>query len=302
MQHVVAPPPRRATPAHRHACRTTSLLALAISAGQDARPGGGCRWERSCSDGMSQDSEATRRTQSTRPGGRAADVVDRVVTATVAELSRVGYQAMRVEDVAARSGVNKTTIYRRWPTKAELVSVAVHEQTKRRLPDIDTGSVRGDLLASLRGAFELLPYEQGMLRVVQMERSVAEVDAFARTLREHIRALRVALVRRGIQRGELPTNVDVELIVDLLSAPVHRALLLNETLRPKDIERMIDLVLAGAASVAQKSHRTSRSTVDNSRPKKKLANVERAKPARRAAAGARSTVTTRSAAGTRRSR
>lgn len=67
----------------------------------------------------------TRRTGNARTRGRAANVVHRVVSATADELSRVGYAALRVEDVAARSGVHKTTIYRRWPTKTELVAATI---------------------------------------------------------------------------------------------------------------------------------------------------------------------------------
>lgn len=199
---------------------------------------------------MSQTQEPTRRTGKTRTGGRSADVVERVVAATFEELSRVGYAAMRVEDIAARSGVNKTTIYRRWPTKAELLTNAVMEHAKRRLPPIDTGSVRGDLRASLLGAFKLRPYEQGVLRAIQMERSVHDVEAFAQHMRDQLRELRVAMVRRGIERGELPRNVDVELVVDVLSAPVQRALLVNESMDGASIDRLLDLVLAGAVADA----------------------------------------------------
>jgi AcrR family transcriptional regulator len=198
---------------------------------------------------MSQDRETTRRTGNARTGGRAASVVDRVVVATFDELSRVGYAAMRVEDIAARSGVNKTTIYRRWPTKAELLTSAVIESTKRA-PCIDTGNLRGDLHASLFAAFNLRPYEQGVLRVIQMERSVEAVDALARRMSEELRDARIAMVRRGIARGELPRGVDVPLIVDLVSAPVQRALLFNERMEGASIDRVLDIVLAGAAADA----------------------------------------------------
>jgi AcrR family transcriptional regulator len=216
---------------------------------------------------MAQARETTRRTRQARTGGRAADVVDRVVAATFAELSRVGYAEMRVEDIAARSGVNKTTIYRRWPSKAELLTSAVIESAKRRLPPIDTGSLRADLRASLLSAFDLTPYEQGILRVVQMERSLQEVEAFAQRMRDELRLARVALVKRGIARGELPQNVDVALVVELISAPVQRALLFNERLNEVGIDRILDVVLAGAAADAQ-ARVTSRSAAGARRRKK----------------------------------
>ena len=60
-----------------------------------------------------------RRTVGARTGGRSERVVRDVLRAAIEELSTNGYSALRVEDVAARAGVNKTTVYRRWPTKAD---------------------------------------------------------------------------------------------------------------------------------------------------------------------------------------
>lgn len=244
---------------------------------------------------MSECFETTRRTGKARVGGRAAGVVERVVRATFEELSRVGYVAMRVEDVAARSGVNKTTIYRRWPTKAELLTNAVIEFAKNRMPVIDTGSVRGDLHASLLAAFDLGPYEQGVLRAIQMERSVEAVDAFARRMRDELRQARVAMVQRGISRGELPRGVDAALVVELVSAPVQRALLFNESMDSASIDRMLAVVLAGAAADAAAAGGASRRKHD--------AAAQRS-PARatRSTASGKSRATSRSAAAARRAK
>lgn len=226
------------------------------------------RYMRSAS-GTTRRREHTRRTGKSRTGGRAADVVARVVAATLEELGRVGYAAMRVEDIAARSGVNKTTIYRRWPAKSELLSMAVKECAENGVPPIDTGSLRGDLTASLLASFNLRPYEQGVLRVIQMERSQEAVEALAHRMREALRETRIAMVRRGVARGELPKGVDAGLVVELVSAPVQRALLFNQTLESASIERILDVVLAGAAADATaKRAATSRSGAGVRRAKK----------------------------------
>jgi AcrR family transcriptional regulator len=244
---------------------------------------------------MSDGFGTTRRTGKARAGGRAASVVDRVVTATFEELSRVGYAAMRVEDVAARSGVNKTTIYRRWPTKAELLTNAVIEFAKNRMPVIDTGTLRGDLHASLLAAFELNPYEQGVLRAIQTERSAEAVDAFARRMRDQLRESRLAMVQKGISRGELPQGVDAALVVELVSAPVQRALLFNESMDSAGIERVLDVVLAGAAADAAAGSLASK------RKRGAAAESSRFKPARaRSAPPQRPGATSRSAAAARR--
>ena len=193
----------------------------------------------------------TRRTGAERVGGRAESVVERVTAATLAELSRVGYEAMRVEDVAALSGVNKTTIYRRWPTKAELLASAINAAAEKRSPPIDTGTLRGDLRASLLTAFTLTPFEQGVLRAVQVERSLPAIEAFAQRMREELRLLRLAMVRRAIKRGELPPGTDAPLVVELVTAPVQLALLFNEHIDAAAVDRVLDVVLSGAAEDAR---------------------------------------------------
>jgi AcrR family transcriptional regulator len=191
-----------------------------------------------------------------RVRGRAADVVARVMNATAHELGRVGYGALRIEDVAERSGVNKTTIYRRWPTKPELVAEAINQQLVQALGPraeralSDTGTLRGDLRASLVMGLGLNPSHLGILRTIQAERSVPEIDALTRRLREGIQHMRLAMVQRAIERGELPKSADAPLIVDLVSAPVQRALLFNERIDAAYIDRVLDVVLAGAGAVA----------------------------------------------------
>lgn len=201
---------------------------------------------------MPQVSGRTRRTGTARTRGRAAKVVDRVVEATAEELGRVGYAALRVEDVAARSGVHKTTIYRRWPTKPELVAATIATMIAQsgQRGAIDTGTVRGDLRASLLSVLDLKPSEQGILRIMQVERAIPEVDALAHRFRDALHGLRVAMVQRGVARGELPKGVNASLVVDLVSAPVQRALLFDESIDASYVDGVIDLVLAGAAARA----------------------------------------------------
>jgi len=208
---------------------------------------------------MSQAPEGTRRTLNARTRGRAEKVVQRVVSATVEELNRVGYAAMRIEDVAARSGVHKTTIYRRWTTKAELVAATISTLLAHRAPRgaIDTGTVRGDLRASMFGVLDLKPSDQGILRVMQIERGVPEVNALARHFSQELYAMRLAVVQRGIARGELPQSVDATLIVDLLSALVQRALLFDEKPDARYLDRAIDVVLAGATACVPEGTRAS---------------------------------------------
>ena len=125
-----------------------------------------------------------------------------------------------------------------------------------------------------------------------MERSAPEIEAFAQHMRDEVRASRVAMVRRGISRGELPPRADVELMVDLLSAPVQLKLLFNERLDSATVDRMLDLVLAGGGADAATRKPTAK------RPRKAAGNVR--VTATRAARPV--PVTSRSAAAARRAK
>jgi len=193
-----------------------------------------------------------RRTNGVQRQGRAAKVVASVLQATGEELNRVGYANLRVDEVAERAGVNKTTIYRRWPTKAVLVSDTLdsHFQTERPLPE--TGSLRGDILDYLSNMVALAKTSmwRGIFTALS-GRTDPEVEVVARKLYLRERAFRTRLVQRAIDRGELPKAVDAELIGDMFSAPILRRLLtFGEDVERDYIESVIDVTLAGAAVAA----------------------------------------------------
>ena len=85
--------------------------------------------------------------QGVRTGGRSARVREAILTAAFGELIDNGYAALSMEAVASRAGVNKTTIYRRWPTLDDLLVDALMEWSHDAFPDHNTGSIETDLLA-----------------------------------------------------------------------------------------------------------------------------------------------------------
>lgn len=197
----------------------------------------------------------TRRTEGVRVKGRAARVVSDVLIATAEELSRVGYAALRIEDVAARSGVNKTTIYRRWPTKPELVAASVRAVWET--PEVpETGSLRNDFVSSLKktASFAMSPIGRGLTRVIQMERAHPELEPIARSMRADFRRMREILVERGIDRGELPAGTDARFLSDLMTAPIFSRLFTDgEEVDSAFIESVVDVVLSGVRACAQRA-------------------------------------------------
>jgi AcrR family transcriptional regulator len=195
---------------------------------------------------------ATRRTEGIRTSGRSARVVEEVLRTTAEELGRGGYALLRVEDVAARSGVNKTTIYRRWPTKVDLVAAALLHVAEAPEPP-DTGSVREDLLALLKhwAVRANSPLGRGLVRMVQLERTHPEVDQVVQRIAAEHGRVRRRVVERAVARGDLPAGTDAELVVELTFAPVFRRIATaKKPPDPEFIEAVVDVVLAGAKAGA----------------------------------------------------
>jgi len=195
---------------------------------------------------------APRRTEGLRVQGRSARVVEDVLSAVIAELGQVGYAALRVEDVAARSGVNKTTIYRRWPSKTDLVSAAI-ERVKDDPLVFDTGTLRGDLLAMMRDfvARVQTPLGRGIVRMLQAERGDPEVAELLRSLRRRHQQVRRSLFERALARGELPAGTDCSLLVELAMAPVAaRVVHLGVEVDERFLVMHVDVLLAGARAGA----------------------------------------------------
>jgi len=197
-----------------------------------------------------------RRTSGVQRQGRAARVVASVLQATGEELNRVGYANLRVDAIAERAGVNKTTIYRRWPTKAILVSDTLDSQFQfeRELPD--TGSLRGDILEYLNAMVRQgrAPMWRGVLTTL-LGRSDHEVEAVATKLYQRERQFRTRLIKRAVERGELPRAVNAELTGDMFSAPILRQMLsIGEEVDQAYIESVVDATLAGAAVIAMRDN------------------------------------------------
>jgi len=189
-----------------------------------------------------------------RPGGRSARVREAVLHAAFAELGEKGYGGFSMEAVARRSGVHKTTVYRRWPTRESLVMDALDSRSDRYTPIPGTGSLRGDLRAFGADVFAKLssPHGRAMLKSL-----VAGVDESPEIL-EKVRAfwrerldVGGAVLARGIGRGELPADTDADLAVESFLGPIYLRVLLSGYPVTRDfLERLIDLLLTGIANRA----------------------------------------------------
>lgn len=174
-----------------------------------------------------------------RPGGRSAEVVNAIHTAALEVLQESGYDGLELSKVAIRAGVNKTTVYRRWPTKAELVLDIALLQMKRDVPLPDTGSLHADLTALLVDIQTAIasPLVAGLLQAAVNQGRDAEVLKRSRVQFWSERfAVSGQLVERAIARGELPASTDPRQLLELASAPLFfRGVLTGEPIARHEI-------------------------------------------------------------------
>jgi AcrR family transcriptional regulator len=178
-----------------------------------------------------------------------------ILEATRELLAEGGVQHLTVEKVAARSGVAKTTIYRRWRSKDELALAVLLKMVEQIVEVPDLGDVRAELIGFVDGAVKILR-DTLMGRVMQgLVSDLATDPSLGRSFRERIVAFRVSEVRRvldrAIERGELRPDIDVDLVHELLFGPVYYRLLLSGgDLDAGLAARIVDTVLPAIRSRA----------------------------------------------------
>jgi AcrR family transcriptional regulator len=190
-----------------------------------------------------------------RTGGRSARVVNDVLEATLDVLARVGFAALSFEAVAEKAGVSRTTIYRRWATKGDLIRAALLRMCETHgLVARDTGTLRGDVLEVVR-AKVLDPVERerhtALLRSGVADLDDPELAAIGRLVRTQMQQPLVAAVERAVARGELPAGTDASLVMDPIFLTLHfRSAIFGEDVGMDFAEQLVDVVLAGARAGA----------------------------------------------------
>lgn len=181
-----------------------------------------------------------------RPRDPGAD--EAILRATLDLVAEVGLSGLTVDAVAARAGVGKATIYRRWTGKEALVFDAVATVADEP-PSPDTGSVRADLLALFAPVVERFGDELTGRLLVEMAAAAAQDAALREVQRDFVHRRREtgrAILRRGVARGELPTDADLDLVLDLIIGPAaYRCFLSHRPTEADMLERTVDVVLAG---------------------------------------------------------
>jgi AcrR family transcriptional regulator len=183
------------------------------------------------------------------PTTRGARTEKAIVDATRELLGEAGVRALTIERVAERSGVAKTTIYRRWRDKDELALAVLIDDTETVAAPPDVGDTRKELLTFLDSATRIIQ-ENDVLAGLTSE--IATRPELARAYRDRVVDVRLAAIKtvvdRGIARGDLRPGTDVRLVHELLVGPrLYRLLFSGAPIDRRHARAVVDAVLAAFA-------------------------------------------------------
>jgi AcrR family transcriptional regulator len=173
-------------------------------------------------------------------------IEQRILDTTLAMLAESGYAALRLDEVARRAGVAKTTILRRWPSKAAVAAAAIERLALHTVDVPQATTLRDDLHALLNNAVTEFGHGQGRF-VPRLIREAGQHPEIADLVRTVIHTRRMGYRRalgRAIARGELDPEIDQELLIDLLIGPLWtRLLITRDPLPPTIVDDIVGAVL-----------------------------------------------------------
>jgi AcrR family transcriptional regulator len=185
-----------------------------------------------------------------------------ILDAFLAELVEEGFADLRLEHVAARAGVGKATIYRRWPSKEALALDLLMRLAAPHLAIEDTGDTRAELLAAVTNAMRAVtdtpfgPVIRALLSQIATNPVVG--DPFRASVVQGRRDEVARGIARGIGRGDLRADADVDVATELLVGPVYFRLMFGGELDRDFAERVVDAVLRGYAAAGDRAQLDTR--------------------------------------------
>ena len=192
---------------------------------------------------MSGNAEASPRGRG-RPRDPALD--DRILEQTLVLLGSHGYAGLTLDELAARSGVAKTTVLRRWPSKAAVAAAGVERLALQSVDVPNSGTLRADLRALLHGAVETFVRGRGQFvaRLIREAGHHPEITDLVHTVIHTRRQAYRRVLALAIARGELAPSVDQELLMDLLIGPIWtRLLITRDPITGDYVDSIVETVL-----------------------------------------------------------
>jgi AcrR family transcriptional regulator len=176
------------------------------------------------------------------------EVTQAITDAVLHELAEQGYGRLSMEAVAKRAGVGKSALYRRWSSKHEMITAVVAEFSVTRADIEDTGSLRGDLRATMQAVLEWLTHPLFSRILPDLVAEGARNPEMAESARTSIggprRERAEVMLLRAVDRGELARDTDLELALDVLAAPIYWRLVVRQApAGPGYVDRLVEHAL-----------------------------------------------------------
>ena len=185
---------------------------------------------------------------------RSAECHGAILDSVLQLMNKEGYNAVTIEGVARHAGVGKQTIYRWWGSRAELILEAFANHAADMVPTPDRGSLREDLEVFMNAGFKRLFRDYGAIMRGLMADAVLDPD-FNKILREAFilkrRAATRVILERGVERGEISKEADLELMIDMLFGPVWFRLLVQHAKLDAAFARQLVGAVIGAFAPAR---------------------------------------------------
>jgi len=169
-----------------------------------------------------------------------------LLAATLQLLQQHGYERLTVDAVAATAKASKATVYRRWPSKGELVLAAFIEGCRQRAVHPNTGSLRGDLLALGEAITAHATEHSATVRAVMVEvsRDPALSEAMQHQFLDQRKALIASVLQQAVDRGEIQAAAISEELWDLLPGYlIFRSVMPNRPPTAKTVQAFVDNVI-----------------------------------------------------------
>lgn len=193
---------------------------------------------------MSEVTQITESVRQKRPGGRTAEVTRRINAALIELLAEGGLEACTVQNLAARAGVERSTLYRRNPDLWPTIVGAIIDLAERETAIFDTGSFRTDLAATLVNLAKVLNSSLGpsLIEVAGALQSGVAPGQAERFWESRQRQL-APMFEAAIERGELPRDIDRDELFAMAAGPIYfRRFIASQPLTAQWVRKVVDQV------------------------------------------------------------
>lgn len=193
---------------------------------------------------------------------RSEESEEAILSAVIRLLRQKPLRDISIEEIAREAGVGKATIYKWWPSKAYLAFDAFSKRLKQMVPIRDTGNAERDFKEQLCALFAFFESPAGKLLGQFLGEGQID-EEFARLFRERFikprRELVGVIFDRAVERGEIRTGLDRELVLDMIYGPgFYRMMIRHAPLGPEAVDAMVSALFQGLRGTSSETNRSSR--------------------------------------------